>query len=125
MQWSSDHEVVPVPLLSAYLSYYYEFWAVKDVLLLQMGLDARYTTSYYMPGYNPALATFYNQRDYSLGGYPYMDAYLMARWQNMRIFLKYQHLNDGLFGNGEVFSVANYPLNPGMFKFGISWLFHD
>jgi hypothetical protein len=43
----------------------------------------------------------------------------------MRIFLKYQHLNYGLFGNGEYFTVAGYPLNPGMFKMGISWGFYD
>ena len=30
-----------------------------------------------------------------------------------------------LFGNGDYFSVARYPLNPGMFKMGISWGFYD
>ena len=29
------------------------------------------------------------------------------------------------FGNGDYFSVARYPLNPGMFKMGISWGFYD
>ena len=43
----------------------------------------------------------------------------------MRIFIKYQHLNKGLFGNGAYFSAAGYPLNPGMFKLGISWGFYD
>jgi hypothetical protein len=39
--------------------------------------------------------------------------------------LKYQHWNNNLFGNNEYFAVARYPLNPGMFKFGISWTFYD
>ncbi len=125
MQWSTDHEVVPVPLLSAYLSYYYEFWVKTDVLRLQAGVDTRYTSSYYMPGYNPALSTFYNQRDYELGGYPMMDIFVAGKWKRMRLFLKYQHANQGMFGNNESFSVANYPLNPAMFKFGISWGFYD
>ena len=30
-----------------------------------------------------------------------------------------------LFKNGEYFSVAKYPLNPGMFKIGLSWAFYD
>ncbi len=124
-QTSSDQEVIAVPTLSAFLSYYYEFWVVKDVLRLQMGIDGRYTTSYYMPSYNPALSTFYNQRDWEGGGYPYLDAYAAAKWKRMRILIKYQHLNDGLFGNNEYFSVAGYPLNPGLFKFGISWSFYD
>ena len=125
VQFSSDEIVAPVPLVSAYLSYYYEFWVKRDVLRLQIGLDGRYNTSYYAPGYNPALSAFYNQRDYSIGNYPYLDVFITAKWKRMRIFLKYQHLNEGLFGNNEYFSVAGYPLNQGMFKFGISWGFYD
>ena len=125
LQWSTDQEVIPVPLLSAFLSYYYEFWVVRDVLRLQIGLDGRYNTRYYSPGYNPALSVYYNQREEEVGNYPYLDAFVMAKWKRMRIFLKYQHVNKGLFGNGEYFSAARYPLNPGMFKIGISWGFYD
>ena len=125
MQISSDERVLPVPALSAYLSYYYEFWVKRDVLRVQLGLDARYNTSYYAPSYNPALSAFFNQRDVRVGDYPYVDAYLSAKWKRMRILLKYQDLNQGLFGNGEYFQVARYPLNPGMFKIGISWSFYD
>ncbi len=126
MQWSTNQEVVPVPLCSAYLSYYFEFWAErKKVLRLQIGIDGRFNTAFYAPSYNPALAAFYNQRDYEVGNYPYLDAFVTAKWKRMRIFLKYQHANNGLFGNGQYFTVAGSPQNPGMFKFGISWGFYD
>ncbi|MDE6507934.1 MAG: putative porin [Alistipes sp.] len=125
LQWSTNQEVVPVPLLGAYLSYYYEFWVVRNVLRLQIGLDGHYHTLYKAPSYNPALSAFYNQREVEVGNYPYVDAFAMAKWKRMRIFLKYQHVNKGLFGNGRYFSVADYPLNPGMFKIGISWGFYD
>ncbi len=125
LQWSTNQEVVPVPLASAFLSYYYEFWVVRDVLRLQVGLDGRYHTRYYAPSYNPALSAYYNQREVEVGSYPYMDFFVMGKWKRMRIFLKYQHINKGLFGNGEYFSAAHYPLNPGMFKIGISWGFYD
>lgn len=125
LQWSTDQEVIPVPLLSAFLSYYYEFWVVRDVLRLQIGLDGRFNTRYYAPSYNPALSVYYNQREMEVGNYPYLDAFVMGKWKRMRIFLKYQHVNKGLFGNGEYFSAAGYPLNPGMFKIGISWGFYD
>ena len=127
MQWSTNQEVIPLPLLSGFASYYYEFWAKKDVLRLQAGVDARYTSKYYMPGYNPALAVFYNQRDAELGDYPYADVYLAGKWKRMRIYLKYQHVNNGLFkkSNNSYFQVAGYPLNPAMFKMGISWGFYD
>lgn len=125
LQWSTNQEVAPVPLASAFLSYYYEFWVVRNVLRLQIGLDGRYNTKYYAPGYNPSLSAFYNQREDEVGGYPYVDAFVMGKWKRMRIFLKYQHVNKGLLGDGEYFSAAHYPLNPGMFKIGISWGFYD
>ena len=30
-----------------------------------------------------------------------------------------------MFGNNEFFSIARYPLNPGMLKIGLSWAFYD
>ena len=126
LQWSTNQEVIPVPLCSAFLSYYYECWVERNkVLRLQLGVDGRFNTSYYAPSYNPALATFYNQREYEIGNYPYLDVFLTAKWKRMRIFLKYQHVNYNLFGNGQYITTAGYPLNPGMFKFGISWGFYD
>ena len=125
VQLTSNREVVPVPLVSAFLSYYYEFWVKRDVLRAQIGLDGRFNTSYYAQGYNPALSVFYNQNEVQVGNYPYIDAFISAKWKRMRILLKYQHLNKGLFGNGEAFQIARYPLNPGMFKIGISWTFYD
>ncbi len=124
-QTSSNQYAAPVPDLSAFLSYYYEFWVVNNVLRMQLGVDGRYTSKYYMPDYNPALSAFFNQHDAEIGGYPYMDAFVTGKWKRMRIMIKYQHLNMGMFGNGEYFSVANYPLNPGMFKIGLSWGFYD
>ena len=125
VQLTSDRTVVPVPLVSAFLSYYYEFWIKRDVLRAQIGLDGRFNTSYYAPGYNPALSVFYNQNEVEIGNYPYVDAFVSAKWKRMRILIKYQHLNYNLFGNGEAFQIARYPLNPGMFKIGISWTFYD
>ena len=125
VQLTSDHRVVPVPLVATFFSYYYEFWVKRNVLRLQVGLDGRFNTRYYAQSYNPALSVFYNQDEVQVGNYPYIDAFISAKWKRMRILLKYQHLNKGLFGNNEYFEVAGYPLNPGMFKIGISWAFYD
>ena len=95
LQWSTNQEVVPVPLLGAYLSYYYEFWVVRDVLRLQIGLDGRYHTRYRAPSYNPALSAFYNQREVEVGNYPYVDAFAMAKWKRMRIFLEVSACQQG------------------------------
>ena len=125
VQITSNESVLPVPIFSAFLSYYYEFWVKRDVLRVQIGVDGRFNTSYYAPSYNPALSVFFNQREVKVGNYPYLDLFLSAKWKRMRILLKLQHLNQNLFGNGEYFQVARYPLNPRMFKLGISWSFYD
>ena len=125
VQLTSNRHVVPLPTVSAFLSYYYEFWIKRDILRMQVGMDGRFNTKYYMQGYNPALSVFYNQDESSLGNYPYLDAFIAAKWKRMRILLKYQHWNYGLFGNQEYFAIDKYPLNPGMFKIGISWTFYD
>ena len=125
VQNTSNERVLPVPIFSAFLSYYYEFWLVRNVLRVQIGVDGRFNTSYYAPGYNPALSVFYNQREVKVGNYPYLDVFISAKWKRMRILLKLQHLNQNLFGNGEYFQTALYPLNPRMFKLGLSWSFYD
>ena len=125
VQFTSNESILPVPTFSAFLSYYYEFWVKRDVLRVQIGVDGRFNTAYYAPSYNPALSAFFNQREVKLGNYPYLDLFVAAKWKRMRILLKFQHLNQNLFGNGEYFQVAHYPLNPRMFKFGISWSFYD
>ncbi len=125
LQWSTDQKVVPVPLASAFLSYYYEFNVVKNVLRLQIGVDGRYNTKYYARGYNPGTAQFYNQREKQLGDYIWMDVFVNAKWKRMRILLKMQHLNDDMFGTRNYFSVLHYPMNQRIFKIGISWNFYD
>ena len=125
MQWSTNQRVVPVPLVSAFLSYYYEFNVVKNVLRLQIGIDGRYNTPYYAFGYNPATAQFYNQREKEYGNYVLLDAFVTAKWKRMRILLKLEHWNQDLWGQRNYFQVAHYPLNPRIFKIGFSWSFYD
>jgi hypothetical protein len=124
-QWSSQQEVVPVPQVSLMAQYYLQFNVVKDVLKVQLGLDGFYNSSYYGFGYNPATAQFYNQREKELGQYPYGDFFVNAKWKRMRILVKYQHFNEGMFKNRNSFTVLHYPMNRPMLKLGFSWEFYD
>lgn len=125
LQWSTDQSVVPVPMVAAYLSYFYEFSVVKDVLRLQVGVDGRANTRYYATGYNPGVGQFYNQREKEFGEYIWMDVFVTAKWKRMRIILKVQHLNQNWFGTRNYFGVLHYPMNARVFKFGLSWNFYD
>lgn len=127
LQWSNNERVVPVPAFSAFLSYYFEFNVVRDVLRVQFGLDGRFNTEYYAPGWNPSASTFYNQREKKLGNYPMVDVFVNAKWKRMRILLKMAHLNEDLLGgsNKNYFSTLHNPYNRRVFKIGISWTFYD
>jgi hypothetical protein len=125
LQWSTDQKVVSVPLASVYLSYSFEFNVVKNVLRLQIGVDGRYNTKYYAPGYNPGVGQLYNQREKQLGDYVWLDAFVNAKWKRMRILVKMQHMSDNMFDSRNFFSVLHYPMNRRMLKVGLSWNFYD
>ena len=125
LQWSTLDRVVPVPLVAAAISYFYEFNVVRNVLKLQVGVDGRFNTRYHAPGYNPGTGQFFNQRTEKLGEYVWMDVFVTAKWKRMRILLKVQHLNENWFGPRNYFSVWRYPMNSRIFKMGISWNFYD
>lgn len=133
-QKSSDDYVVPLPLLSANISYYLDFTVVRNVMQMQIGISGYYNTKYYAPAYDPALMQFHNQdrftddgiaRSKEIGNYPYLDAFVSAKWKRMRIYAKFQHVNQDLFGTASYFSVLHYPLNRRMLKLGFSWSFYD
>ncbi|MEG1670994.1 MAG: putative porin [Mucinivorans sp.] len=124
-QLSSSRVVAPVPMISAYVSYFYDFDVVKNVLNLQVGIDGRYQTKYYAMGYNPAIGQFYNQNEKEIGGYPYLDAFVAAKWKRMRILVKLQHFNENLFGTRDYFMILHQPQNRMMFKLKFSWSFYD
>ncbi len=125
LQWSTDQDVAPVPLFSAYVSYYFEFNVVRNVLRAQIGLDGRYNTKYYALGFNPAVGQFYNQKEKQIGGYPWVDVFAAFKWKRMRIFLKLEHASQDLFGTRDYFAVLHYPLNARVFKYGVSWSFYN
>lgn len=131
LQWSTQEKVIPVPMASAYLSYYYEFVVArskitgKEALRAQIGVDGRYNTKYYAFGYMPATAQFYNQDEKEIGGYPVLDAFIAAKWKRMRLLIKFEHLNENMFGGRDYFTLLHYPLKKRLLKFGFSWAFYD
>ncbi len=125
VQESSDQKTVPVPLASAYVSYSFGFNIVRDVLYARIGIDGYYNTPYYAPGWMPATAQFYNQREKEIGGYPLLDAFVSAKWKRMTILLKMEHVNENLFGQRNYFTLLHYPLHKRIFKFGLTWSFYD
>lgn len=116
-QTTSNDEVIPLPTLTVYSNLYLLFKiATLDV---QMGVDCDYYTKYYAPGYQPALASFTNQREMKVGNYPFCNAYLNMKLSRTRFYVLYSHFNQGLFGGTGYFASPYYPLNPSRLQLGL------
>ena len=125
-QLSSDEKVLPLPKLAVNLRWYLQFPIVsEDVLKMQIGVDARYNTKWYAPGFNPVSGTFYNQREEQYGDTPYFDAFMNLQWKQACIFLKMENAGKGWpTKKHDYFSAHHYIHPPRIFKFGITWPFY-
>lgn len=122
-QLSSNQSIIPLPEISTLQNLYYnDLWF--KVLSIQLGVDMRYHTSYFAPSYMPAIGQFYNQTDYQIGNYPIFNVYLNAHLKRTRFFVQMYHVNE-LFMSADYYSMPLYPINPAIFKMGLSWNFYD
>ena len=125
MQFSSNTDVMPLPLLSLNLRYYFQFDVVKNVMKMQIGANGMFTTRWYAPGYNPVLGVFHNQFDEKFGGCPYIDAFVNIQWKRCSIFVKAINVNMGWPSKkADYFTAAGYINSQRAFKFGITWPFY-
>lgn len=122
-QVSSNQEVLPLPDYSVYSSNYYQNTLFK-VLFFQLGFDTRYTSAWYTPAYMPATGQFHLQKTRKIGDYPFVDLFLNMQLKRARIFIKMDHVNQGMLNN-DYFHTVGYPVNPRGLRFGISWNFYD
>jgi hypothetical protein len=123
-QINSNKEALSLPTLIGFSALYYEGELVKNALTTQIGLNVTYRTNFFADAYNPAIGQFYNQRLIEIGNYPVIDIYANFKWKRAILFAKYEHLNQG-YPNKQYFSAFSYPINPQIFKFGVSWIFYD
>ena len=96
----------------------------KRVLTVQIGFDLRYNTSYYVDAFMPATGLYYNQEEREYGNYPYFDFFVNMKLKRARMFFKMDHINKGLNGN-QYYTVLDHPMNPRVFRFGLSWRFYN
>ncbi|MDR0420772.1 MAG: putative porin [Prevotellaceae bacterium] len=125
MQISGNENILPLPKISAHASWYLQASLVKSVLIAQIGLDARYNTSYYAYAYNPALGDFHVQKEKKTGNFPYTEAFINLKWKRTVIFGKMSNIFKNSLGS-EYFSALHYPRNNTMLlRLGITWHFFN
>lgn len=126
-QKSSNSTVLPLPELSLYHNLYIQTTLAKKVLHVQLGADVRYFTPYYAQAYTPAIQQFHLQPSddmVKIGGYPIVNVYANLQLKRTRLFAMMYHVNQGM-GDANYFLSPHYPINPRLFKIGISWNFYD
>lgn len=126
-QYSSQPEILPLPTLNTYSNLYLLFTYAK-VLKVQLGADVRWFSRYYAPDYAPALQQFFTQEGdhkVQIGGYPFTNVYANFHLKQVRFYVMYYHITQGMLDTTNSFLVPHYPTNPRMFKLGLSWNFWD
>jgi len=121
-QTSSNQDILPLPILSAYSSLFFQF-AIAKVLTIQMGANAHYWTRYYSPTYEPAIQQFRLQKDdakIKVGEYPLISGFLNCHLKQTRFFLQYYNLSALFITPPEYFSIPHYPVDPPVLKLGLS-----
>lgn len=126
-QKSSKENIIPVPQLSLYHNLYLETKLAKKILTLQLGADVRYFSKYKALSYMPGVQQFHLQPEETaveIGGYPMINLYANIHLKKTRIYAMLYHVNQGM-GDSNYFLAPHYPINPRLFKIGISWNFYD
>ncbi|RPH29182.1 MAG: hypothetical protein EHM93_17620 [Bacteroidales bacterium] len=119
-----NKEAINLPTFSIFSSLFFEVELVKKVLTARIGTNVFFRTKFYADAFSPATGQFYNQKVKKIGDYPVIDAFVDFKWKRAVLFVKYDHINQGM-PNNEYFSALHYPLNHRIFKFGVSWIFYD
>lgn len=118
-QTSSNDVALPLPKFAIYSNMFIQF-KVARVLDVQFGVDCDYYTKYKSVAYQPATMSFYNQREKDCGNFPFVNAYMNFKLSKTRFYIMFSHVNQGLFGGDNWFSMPGYPLNPRRFQLGLS-----
>ena len=123
-QKSGDNNKLPLPDLSLYSNLFIQFKVAK-VLTIQMGGNVNYFTEYYAPAYEPVTQQFRLQDEIKVGNYPLLNAYVNCHLKYTRFFIEFYNLSSSFINKPAYFSTPHYPVNPQVFKWGLSWDFNN
>ena len=124
LQFSSNQDVMPLPLLALNLRWYFQFDVVKNVMKMQIGANGLFTTKWHAPAFNPVVGVFHNQTEREYGNCPYIDAFVNIQWKRVSLFVKAINVNMGWpCKQTDYFTAAGYIAPQRAIKFGIKWPF--
>ena len=122
-QKTSDETRIPLPDISLYSNLFMQFTVAK-VLTIQMGGNVNYFTKYYALAYEPLTQQFRLQNDIKIGNYPLLNVYVNCHLKYTRFFIEFYNVSSSFIQYPAYFSTPHYPVNPQIFKWGLSWDFN-
>ena len=122
-QLSSAPDVLPLPRLSLNLRWYFDIDVVKDVMNMQLGVNAIANTRWFAPAYSPDIGQFHLQTREEIGNAPYFDLFANIQWKRASIYVKYTNAFQE-WPVSDYFSAYHYIKPVSGFKFGIHWPFY-
>ena len=116
---------MPVPLWTSKNSLYTDFHLFHNALRLQVGVDVRYLTKFYVPTYDAAAGLFYHQHETQVGNYIWGDFFINLQVKRASIYAKAGHVNALWETHPNYFLLPHYPGQKFGFFWGIVWHFFD
>ena len=142
-QKTNHNEILNLPQVALYHATYFEFYLVKNVLLMQLGGEVNFSTEYDAFGYSPATSIYYpilkkepdeNSpvtetakpafKKQNPGNYPLLNGFANIKIRGVLMFFKWENICNGWLRDW-YYSTDNYPYQDFHFMFGILWRFGD
>ena len=124
-QLSSAPEVLPLPKVAVNLRWYFDLDVVKNVMNVQIGVNAVANTRWYAPAFSPDIGQFHLQTREKYGNIPYCDIFANIQWKRASIFVKYVNAFYESWDRPQYFSAYHYIKPVSGIKFGIHWPFYS
>ncbi len=124
-QWISNNNIIRLPVVAVKQTLYYKGGWISGKLNAQLGFDITYNTNFTGNAYNPSLAVFYQQNKEKLTFYPVLDLFFDLHVKRTNIFLRVQHVNQGMFKQKGIYTAPDYGYMDRKFVAGVTWQFYD
>ena len=123
-QVADNKDAVSIPEFNFYHNLYLDL-NYKTAMHLHVGYELSYSTRFDALSFMPATGQFYHNRGNNSGDFIILNVFADMRIQSVLLFLKFENIGFQVSNSTYHYLVNNYPLNPTLFKFGVSWRFDD
>ena len=130
-QLSSNQDVVPLPMAAVNLRWFGQFVVQRDesktrnIMEMQIGVNALWNTAWYAPAWNPNLGVFHNQNKRLYYNGPILDIFVNVQWKRACIFIKWENCNLGWpLKSRDYFTADHFIATTQSVKFGVFWPFY-